>query len=150
MDRDVRAIVEQLYERVKDAIERHRGALEALAEALLEKETLEGPEALAILQSGGVSLEELPGAGPSIPSPAPPGGPPSGAERLRLGDRRHPVSRSCSLGWSRQHLHEVSHADPSHRSHSGPGTGAGRLQQPSRSRRRLQRSGRRRDRHRAG
>ena len=60
MDRDVRAIVEQLYERVKDAIERHRGALEALAEALLEKETLEGPEALAILQSEGVSLEEVP------------------------------------------------------------------------------------------
>jgi cell division protease FtsH len=60
MDRDVRAIVEQLYERVKDAIERHRGALEALAEALLEKETLEGAEALAILQSGGVSLEEVP------------------------------------------------------------------------------------------
>jgi cell division protease FtsH len=60
MDRDVRAIVEQLYERVKDAIERHRGALEALAEALLEKETLEGAEALAILQSGGVSLEGVP------------------------------------------------------------------------------------------
>jgi cell division protease FtsH len=60
MDRDVRAIVEQLYERVKDAIERHRGALEALAEALLAKETLEGPEALAILQSEGVSLEEVP------------------------------------------------------------------------------------------
>ena len=60
MDRDVRAIVEQLYERVKDAIERHRGALEALAEALLEKETLEGPEALAILQSEGVSLEDVP------------------------------------------------------------------------------------------
>jgi cell division protease FtsH len=60
MDRDVRAIVEQLYQRVKGAIERHREALEALAEALLAKETLEGPEALAILQSGGVSLEEVP------------------------------------------------------------------------------------------
>jgi hypothetical protein len=52
--------VEQLYERVKGAIERYRGALEALAEALLEKETLEGAEALAILQAGGVSLEESP------------------------------------------------------------------------------------------
>jgi cell division protease FtsH len=60
MDRDVRAIVEQLYERVKGAIERHRGALEALAEALLEKETLEGAEALTILQSRGVTLEEFP------------------------------------------------------------------------------------------
>jgi ATP-dependent Zn protease len=59
MDRDVRAIVEQLYERVKGAIERHRDALEALAEALLEKETLEGSEALAILQSRGVTWEEL-------------------------------------------------------------------------------------------
>ena len=150
MDRDVRAIVEQLYERVKDAIERHRGALEALAEALLEKETLEGPEALAILQS------ERRVAGGSPPAP----GRRSRHPRLlaahpptlsgALGDRRHPVCRSCSLGWSRQHLHEVSHADPSHRSRSGPGSGAGRLQQPSRSRRRLQPSGRRRDRHRAG
>jgi cell division protease FtsH len=60
MDRDVRAIVEQLYERVKGAIEQHRSALEALAEALLEKETLEGTEALAILQSCGVTLEGFP------------------------------------------------------------------------------------------
>jgi ATP-dependent Zn protease len=60
MDRDVRAIVEQLYERVKGAVERHRDALEALAEALLEKETLEGTEALAILQARGVTLEEFP------------------------------------------------------------------------------------------
>jgi cell division protease FtsH len=58
MDRDVRLIVELLYTRVHEAIELHRGALEALAEALLDRETLEGNEALAILQSHGVSMEE--------------------------------------------------------------------------------------------
>ena len=58
MDRDVRAIVEALYDRVRDAIERHRSALEALAEALLERETLEGNEALSILQAHGVAMED--------------------------------------------------------------------------------------------
>jgi cell division protease FtsH len=58
MDRDVRLIVELLYTRVREAIERHRTALEALAEALLDRETLEGNEALAILQSHGVAMDE--------------------------------------------------------------------------------------------
>jgi cell division protease FtsH len=58
MDRDVRAIVEALYDRVRDAIDRHRTALEALAEALLDRETLEGAEALTILQSHGVTMED--------------------------------------------------------------------------------------------
>jgi ATP-dependent Zn protease len=58
MDRDVRLIVELLYTRVREAIERHRAALEALAEALLDRETLEGNEALAILQSHGVAMDE--------------------------------------------------------------------------------------------
>ena len=58
MDRDVRLIVELLYARVREAIELHRTALEALAEALLERETLEGAEALSILQTHGVTMED--------------------------------------------------------------------------------------------
>jgi ATP-dependent Zn protease len=58
MDRDVRLIVELLYTRVRDAIELHRAALEALAEALLDRETLEGTEALALLQAHGVAMED--------------------------------------------------------------------------------------------
>jgi cell division protease FtsH len=58
MDRDVRLIVELLYTRVREAIEVHRGALEALAEALLDRETLEGHEALSILQSHGAAMGE--------------------------------------------------------------------------------------------
>ena len=58
MDRDVRLIVELLYTRVREAIEVHRGALEALAGALLEHETLEGGEALTILRTHGVSMED--------------------------------------------------------------------------------------------
>ena len=60
MDRDVRLIVELLYTRVREAIERHQGALEALADALLERETLEGGEALSILHSHGVSMDDDP------------------------------------------------------------------------------------------
>ena len=50
--------MELLYTRVREAIEQHRAALEALAEALLDRETLEGNEALSILQSHGVAMED--------------------------------------------------------------------------------------------
>ncbi len=43
---------------VREAIERHRPALEALAEALLERETLEGAEAIAILHTHGITTED--------------------------------------------------------------------------------------------
>jgi hypothetical protein len=58
MDRDVRTIVEALYTRVREAVESHRAALEALAEALLERETLEGGEALTILNAHGVTTDD--------------------------------------------------------------------------------------------
>jgi ATP-dependent metalloprotease len=58
MDRDVRTIVEALYARVREAIDRHRAALEALADALLERETLEGAEAIAILHGHGVTTDD--------------------------------------------------------------------------------------------
>jgi cell division protease FtsH len=54
MDRDVKEIVDALYDRVKGLLELHRPALEALARALLEHETLTGQEALAILDANGV------------------------------------------------------------------------------------------------
>jgi hypothetical protein len=58
MDRDMRGIVEALYARVREAVERHRAALEALADALLERETLEGAEAIAILHAHGVTTDD--------------------------------------------------------------------------------------------
>ncbi len=55
MDRDVREIVEALYARVKGLLELHRAALDALARALLERETLTGEEALAVFEANGVT-----------------------------------------------------------------------------------------------
>ncbi len=60
MDRDVRAIIEELYARVRGAIDRNRAALDALAEALLDRETIEGAEVLAIFDAHGVVSHELP------------------------------------------------------------------------------------------
>ncbi|MBA3260630.1 MAG: ATP-dependent zinc metalloprotease FtsH [Gemmatimonadales bacterium] len=60
MDRDVRSIVEQLYVRVRDALDRNRTALDGLAEALLDRETIEGAEVLAIFDSHGVVPHDLP------------------------------------------------------------------------------------------
>jgi hypothetical protein len=56
--RDMRGIVEALYARVREAVDRHRAALEALADALLERETLEGAEAIAILHAHGVTTDD--------------------------------------------------------------------------------------------
>jgi cell division protease FtsH len=54
MDRDVKQIVEAAYARVKKLLEEHRVALEALARALLERETIEGSEAVRLLEANGV------------------------------------------------------------------------------------------------
>ncbi len=60
MDRDVRAIVDELYIRVRDALGRNRPALDALAEALLDRETIEGAEVLAIFDSHGLVPHQFP------------------------------------------------------------------------------------------
>ncbi|MGQ0560560.1 MAG: AAA family ATPase, partial [Gemmatimonadota bacterium] len=55
MDAQVNALLQRLYGETRVIIERHRTALEALARALLERETIAGAEAIAILQQHGVS-----------------------------------------------------------------------------------------------
>lgn len=53
MDQDVRALLDALYEQVKELLATHRTALEALADALVEQETLSGADALALLAEHG-------------------------------------------------------------------------------------------------
>jgi len=54
MDEEVRALLDRLYARAREIVEAHRPALDALADALLERETIDGDEALRILESHGV------------------------------------------------------------------------------------------------
>ncbi len=54
MDAEVRALLDRLYNHTRTMIADHRDALDALAAALLEKETIEGAEALGILAEHGV------------------------------------------------------------------------------------------------
>lgn len=54
MDQDVRAILESHYATVLTFLRAHRPALEALADALLEKETVTGAEAIAIMEGAGL------------------------------------------------------------------------------------------------
>jgi cell division protease FtsH len=44
IDQEVRGFISQAYQRALDLLRRHRAGLDSLAEALLQKETLEGPE----------------------------------------------------------------------------------------------------------
>ncbi|HEU4829842.1 MAG TPA: AAA family ATPase [Gemmatimonadales bacterium] len=54
MDREVRNIIERLYARAVDVVRSHRTAVEALGHALLERETLDGREALDLLIANGL------------------------------------------------------------------------------------------------
>jgi cell division protease FtsH len=54
MDVSVNALLQRLYGQTREIMVRHRPALEALAKALLERETIDGPEAVRILRENGV------------------------------------------------------------------------------------------------
>lgn len=60
MDADVRTILESGYDDVLQCFREHRIALEALADALLEQETLSGDAALEVLQAAGMSPRMAP------------------------------------------------------------------------------------------
>jgi len=49
MDREVRALIDRLYRVALDTVRKDQAGLVALGEALLEHETLDGSEALALL-----------------------------------------------------------------------------------------------------
>ena len=55
MDREVQAILERLYTRTREVIVHNREALAALAVALLERETVEGEEAVEIMDDAGMT-----------------------------------------------------------------------------------------------
>ena len=50
MDAEVNAILQRLYARTRELVEKNKPALEALAQALLERETIDGSEAVEILR----------------------------------------------------------------------------------------------------
>jgi cell division protease FtsH len=55
MDREVQAILERLYARTREVVAENREALAALAVALLERETVEGDEAVEIMDEAGMT-----------------------------------------------------------------------------------------------
>jgi cell division protease FtsH len=56
MDGEVQALLARLYERTREVLTQHRAALDALAQALLERETLDGADAMALLERHGVGI----------------------------------------------------------------------------------------------
>ncbi|NUS99752.1 MAG: ATP-dependent metallopeptidase FtsH/Yme1/Tma family protein [Sphingomonas sp.] len=87
IDKEIRRIVEQGYDRAKTLLEEHREQLETLAKALLEYETLSGDEIKTLMAGGAIDRggpkgPALPAAGSSIPKakrPAPGIGGPAAA-----------------------------------------------------------------------
>jgi cell division protease FtsH len=72
IDKEIRRIVEQGYDRAKTVLDENREELEILAKALLEFETLAGDEIKKLLAGetidrGGSKGPAIPAAGSSIP-----------------------------------------------------------------------------------
>jgi cell division protease FtsH len=55
MDAEVNALLQRLYARTRDIVEKNKPALQALAQALLERETIDGTDAVEILRTNGVA-----------------------------------------------------------------------------------------------
>lgn len=72
IDQEVRRLVTESYEKSKKLLTENRAALDALAEALLEKETLDGKEVDEILKAHGIAIttpEPKPGKEPVVIAP---------------------------------------------------------------------------------
>ena len=74
IDEEVTALLRAAHDRAKELIESHRDAMEALVAELLEKETVDGPDAEDIVKFGRVRTPEERG---ETPPPAPPPVPPA-------------------------------------------------------------------------
>jgi cell division protease FtsH len=69
IDREVRRLVDEAYNRAKQLITNNRAALEAIAKALLEFETLDGDQIKDIVEHG--EMKNPPAAPPKKPTPPP-------------------------------------------------------------------------------
>src|SRR5690606_22142319 len=56
MDAEVQALLSRLYERTRDVLTQNRAALDALANALLERETLDGAEVAELFERHGLHV----------------------------------------------------------------------------------------------
>lgn len=68
IDAEIRKIVQEQYERAKNLLLKHRKALDLLAEALLEHETVEGKHVKEILEYGEIRSEVINVARPAEPA----------------------------------------------------------------------------------
>ena len=72
IDEEVTGLLRAAHARAKELIESHRGAMEALVAMLLEKETVDGPDAEDIVRHGRVRTPAERGETPPPPPPPPP------------------------------------------------------------------------------
>ena len=69
IDSEVRRLSDTAYERARELILKHRDKLELIAKALLEYETLDGPQIREIIDTGGMSKPPTTGIGSKPKAP---------------------------------------------------------------------------------
>ena len=70
IDKEVRAIIDGCYERARQVLSENRGKMDELVKVLLEKESIERDDFLALLEGATISEAGIPPAAPVIPPPA--------------------------------------------------------------------------------
>jgi cell division protease FtsH len=103
IDQEVERILREQENRCREVLSEHRGGLDAVAAALLEKETIDGAEVRRLVDTAAgrevrppvalrpiAELKELPGGPPSPPVPLPPANGDNGA-RDQVGDPAQPA-----------------------------------------------------------
>jgi cell division protease FtsH len=83
IDSEVRAFIDHAHDEARDILTTHRTALDALAKALMEKETLEGDDLAAILGKVGTWKPRKPAKKRSGPKPGSPAAIPVGSAKRR-------------------------------------------------------------------
>jgi len=75
IDDEVARILTQKYAEARALLQEHRGTLDRIAESLLERETLEGPQLAILLRGEALPILRTADSGPDAPSPRASAGP---------------------------------------------------------------------------
>jgi cell division protease FtsH len=91
IDEEIRALIDHAHDEARDILSTHRATLDKLAQALMEKETLEGEDLAAILDTVGTWKPRRAVRKKSGPKPGSPAAIPVGGARRRTAKAPEPV-----------------------------------------------------------
>jgi cell division protease FtsH len=96
IDQEIQMLIEEAHQRARDILTEHRSTLDVLARELVERETLDSPELMAIIGELGSWSAPAPRPGPVVPVGVEPSARPSGPPRRPLVAARPAAARKAA------------------------------------------------------